>query len=114
MINSSSPKSPMKRVSQPGWTSEKSLTYEALVKCVKYDVAQCGMDPADYAGHSFIRAGGATELFASDELSIAQIMKLGSWRTLEACLVYYIDELEVSRRAGEVFGKQAADCLMRG
>ena len=29
-------------------------------------------------------------------------------------LVYYRDEMEVSGRAGEVFGKQAGDCLKHG
>jgi hypothetical protein len=85
-----------------------TLTYEAFVKCVKYDVEQCGENPEYYAGHSF-RAGGATDLFASGELSFAQIMKIGRWRTLEACLVYYREDLEVSGRAGQVFGKQAGE-----
>ena len=44
--------------------------------------------------------------FDSRELSFAQIMKIGRWRTLEACLIYYREDLEVSSRAGDVLGKQ--------
>jgi len=88
------------------WSS--TLSYDALVKCVKHDVQLCGRDPTEFAGHSF-RAGGATDLFESGELSFAQIMKIGRWRTLEACLIYYREDLEVASRAGDVFGKQAGD-----
>lgn len=90
----------------------KSLSYAALVKCIKHDVAKCGMDPTDFSGHSF-RAGGATDLFASGKLTFAQIMKLGRWRSIEACMMYYREDLEVSGRAGEVFGTQAAESFAR-
>jgi hypothetical protein len=106
------PQVKFKRGAPSGLDWSKTLSYEALVICIKHDVELCGRDPVDFSGHSF-RAGGATDLFASGELAFAQIMKVGRWRSLEACLIYYREDLEVAGRAGDVFGKQAGEFLTR-
>jgi hypothetical protein len=81
----------------------RSLTYDTFKDLIKLDVETLGLDPRLYGGHSF-RAGGATDLFASGLLVLAQIMKIGRWRSVEACMVYYREDVEVAGRAAEIFG----------
>ena len=79
-----------------------SLSYSSLVKIVRYEVGQVGLNPSEYAAHSF-RAGGATDLFRRGVMRLPLIMKYGRWRSMTAALLYYREESEIAREAGQVF-----------
>jgi hypothetical protein len=82
----------------------KSLSKDNFVKALRYDLARLGvMGVEQYTGHSF-RAGGATDLFASGEMTLEQIMKVGRWKSMSAALVYYRDELITANLAAKAFG----------
>lgn len=79
-----------------------SLTYKSLVSLVRYEVQQIGLDPLEYAAHSF-RAGGATDLFLAGVMRLPMIMKYGRWKSMEAALVYYREEVEIAQEASQIF-----------
>lgn len=68
------------------WTSSP-LTGNAFSKRVKFWIAKLGLDPADYAGHSF-RRGGATALFRAG-IPSETIQAQGRWTS--DCYKRYIE-----------------------
>lgn len=113
-VSRSNPRGQLDRVVFPEITFEKgvpigidwsiSLTKDSLVKALRHDLSQIGLDSTGYSGHSF-RAGGATDLFTSGLLTLEQIMKVGRWRSISAALVYYRDELITATLAADAFGR---------
>ena len=113
-VSRSNPRGQLDRVVFPEITFEKgvptgidwsiSLTKDSLVKALRHDLSQIGLDSKGYSGHSF-RAGGATDLFTSGLLTLEQIMKVGRWRSISAALVYYRDELITATLAADAFGR---------
>ena len=85
-----------------GMDFAKSLSYNALVKMIRYEVGQLGLDPSEYAAHSF-RAGGATDLFRLGIIRLPMIMRYGRWRSMASALLYYREESEIAREVGQVF-----------
>jgi len=79
-----------------------SLTYKSLVGLVRYEVQQLALDPLEYAAHSF-RAGGATDLFLAGVMRLPMIMKYGRWKSMEAALLYYREEVEIAQEASQIF-----------
>ena len=79
-----------------------SLTYKSLVGMVRHEIQQLDLDPWEYAAHSF-RAGGATDLFLAGRMLLPMIMKYGRWKSMEAALVYYREEVEIAQEASQIF-----------
>ena len=79
-----------------------SLTYTSLVSLVRHEVKQLGLNPFEFAAHSF-RAGGATDLFLSGKMGLPMIMKYGRWKSMEAALLYYREEEEIAKEASQIF-----------
>ena len=86
----------------------KAFSYTSLVKLVRYEVDQIGHDPLEYAAHSF-RAGGATDLFRLGLMRLPMIMKYGRWRSMASALLYYREESEIAREAGQMFLRAVQD-----
>ena len=82
--------------------NSKHLTYRALVALLRHDLRKLGYDEKKYGGHSF-RAGGATDLFLSRSITLAQIMLYGRWKTVEAAMKYFRAELDAAKQAAKVF-----------
>ena len=75
-----------------------------LVKAV---VVAAGLDSTMYSGHS-LRAGGATDLFAS-RVPYYTIKKMGRWRS-DAALIYFRSVDDVARTVARAFDKIGARC----
>jgi hypothetical protein len=89
--------------SPSGLDFAKSLSYRSLVRTLRHDLRRIGLDPRKYCGHSF-RAGGATDLFLSPNITLAQIMLHGRWVTVESAMKYFRARNEASAKAAAVFG----------
>lgn len=87
------------------WT--RSLSRKTFVAVLRYDIARIGLESQRYCGHSF-RAGGATDLFASGQMTHAEIMVMGRWKSLAAALVYFRADLEAARKSARVFERESA------
>ena len=85
----------------------RSMSRRTFVAVLRYDIARIGLDPLRYCGHSF-RAGGATDLFASGQMTHAEIMVMGRWKSLAAALVYFRADLEAARKSARVFEQESA------
>jgi integrase len=81
-----------------------SSSLRLLVKAV---VITAGLDPRFYSGHS-LRAGGATDLFAS-RVPYYTIKKMGRWRS-ETALIYFRSVDDVARTVSRAFDKIGARC----
>jgi hypothetical protein len=79
------------------------MSRRTFVAALRYDLAQLGMDPRRYCGHSF-RAGGATDLFSSGLMTHAEVMTMGRWKTLAAALIYFRADLSAALKSARVFG----------
>jgi hypothetical protein len=88
------------RITGIDWS--EAMSRKQLVSIVKSDAKRLGWDPRVLAGHSF-RAGGATDLFAIAGYSIAYIMAVGRWKSVEAALVYNRAEEEAAKWAVSSF-----------
>lgn len=64
-------------------------------------VVGLGFNPSMYSGHS-LRAGGATDLFIIG-VPYPKIKLYGRWKS-DAALVYYREDIEVSRSVANAFG----------
>jgi hypothetical protein len=82
------------------WT--KTMSRKTFVAALRFDLAQIGLDPRLYCGHSF-RAGGATDLFASGLMTHAEVMTMGRWKSLAAALIYFRADLSAARKSAQVF-----------
>jgi hypothetical protein len=71
---------------------------------IKEAVAQLGLDPKRYSGHS-MRAGGATDLFVA-RVPYFIIKRMGRW-TSDAAMVYYRAEEDVRHSVRGAFSKMA-------
>ena len=87
-------------LAQPASASSLRL----LVKAV---VVTAGFDPSMFSGHS-LRAGGATDLFAS-RVPYYTIKKMGRWRS-ETALIYFRSVDDVARTVARAFDKIGARC----
>ena len=87
-------------LAQPASASSLRL----LVKAV---VVTAGLDPSMFSGHS-LRAGGATDLFAS-RVPYYTIKKMGRWRS-ETALIYFRSVDDVARTVARAFDKIGARC----
>jgi hypothetical protein len=94
------------KMGQLDWARPR--TYEQFVKMIKSEVGRLGLDPARYAGHS-LRAGIATDMFASGRMTPAQIMRFGRWKSLMACMIYFRETSEVTDLVSSV----VASMIMR-
>ena len=83
----------------------RPLSRKTFVAVLRFDIARIGMDPQRYRGHSF-RAGGATDLFASGQMTHAEIMVMGRWKSLAAALIYFRADLEAARKSARVFERE--------
>jgi hypothetical protein len=81
----------------------KSFSKDNLRAIIRRDVASIGLNPLLYAGHS-LRAGGATDLFNSRNISLVFIMFMGRWKTVEAAMAYFRDELNITETVSGIFG----------
>ena len=77
-----------------------------FVSMIKRGAIALGLDPRRYAGHS-LRAGIATDMFASGMMTPAQIMKFGRWASMEACMVYFRETSEVTELISHVIRKMS-------
>ncbi len=78
-------------------TASKSWFRRMLNKVV----VGLGFNPSMYSGHS-LRAGGATDLFIIG-VPYPKIKLYGRWKS-DAALVYYREDIEVSRSVANAFG----------
>jgi hypothetical protein len=85
----------------------RSMSRRAFVGALRSDIAKIGLDPRRYCGHSF-RAGGATDLFTSGDMTHAEIMMVGRWKSLAAALIYFRADLAAAKKSAEVFGRAAS------
>lgn len=81
----------------------KPLSYNQLRMLIKMDIKSIGLNPDKFSCHS-LRAGGATDLFNSRKLSLAQIMIMGRWKSVEAAMRYFRDELNIAQSVSDIFG----------
>ena len=51
-----------------------------------------------------MRAGETTNLFNSRSISLVFIMFMGRWKTVEAAMAYFRDELNIAEAVSNVFG----------
>lgn len=78
-------------------TASKSWFRRMLQKVI----VKLGFNPSMYSGHS-LRAGGATDLFIIG-VPYPKIKLYGRWKS-DAALVYYREDIEVSRSVANAFG----------
>ena len=90
-----------------GLNFNKPMNRRALIQLLRCDLALVNLNPLLYAGHSF-RAGGATDLFLSNNITLAQIMLCGRWITVEAAMKYFRAYNEASLKAALVFGSYSS------
>jgi len=84
----------------------RHCSYSMFVNIIKRGAIALGLDPRRYAGHS-LRAGIATDMFASGMMTPAQIMKFGRWASMEACMVYFRETSEVTELISHVIRKMS-------
>jgi hypothetical protein len=92
-----------KRGVPSGINFSKTLSYRALVQLLRYDLRMAGKDYLAYCGHSF-RAGGATDLCMSKDITLPQIMLYGRWLTVTSAMKYFRAKDEAASIAAKVFG----------
>jgi hypothetical protein len=81
------------------------LSYDHFLKRFKATIAQMGLDPADYAGHSF-RRGGAT--FAKDAGMSDEVIKaVGDWKS-DAYQLYTAATARLRERAADLLADAVA------
>ena len=80
------------------------MSYNHLRIWLLKHVKAIGLDSKRFGLHS-LRAGGGTDLFASRRLSLAQIMFMGRWKSVEAAMKYYRDEVNIAQTVSNIFGE---------
>ncbi len=73
------------------------------IKFFRSYLSKLGCDSKEYAGHS-LRAGGATDLFNSG-MTMVSIMKVGRWKTVEAALLYFRDDMVIAEEVAKFFAQ---------
>ena len=90
-----------------GFSGARTASVSSLRLLVKAVVVTAGFDPSMFSGHS-LRAGGATDLFAS-RVPYYTIKKMGRWRS-ETALIYFRSVDDVARTVARAFDKIGARC----